>query len=298
MLPPENSQPSIFTFKVRSYEGDPWGRVTASTLLKYLEQAAIGAATERGFGSAFHTERGSTWVIRRMTLLIEEPSGLGDTLRITTWLSNLERVRGGREYRLAHEATGEPVASALAEWVYLDRATLRPLPLPPELAATIRVPGAPAGNYSPPELAPLAAHLAFSTGRTVQWYECDSHGHVNNSIYADWLDEAMRDAARELGYGPREQASEGRDLRGIYYALQYRRAALPEERLRISTVITAAEGNQCAADFRIETEGGTECMTARCVYAWLDASGERAEPPEGWEGRLRSGEQWLQRGEG
>jgi acyl-CoA thioesterase FadM len=291
MLPPENAQPSIFTFKVRSYEGDPWGRVPASTLLKYLEQAAIGAATERGFGSAFHTERGSTWVIRRMTLLIGEPSRLGDTISITTWLSNLERVRGGREYRLAHEATGEPVASALAEWVYLDRATLRPIPLPPELIATIKVPGAPVGSYSPPDLAPLATPLAFSTERTVQWYECDSHGHVNNSVYADWLDEAMRDAARELGYGLREQSSEGRHLRAIYYALQYRRAALPEERLLISTAITAAEGNLCAVDFRIETEGGTECMTARCVYAWLDANGERAEPPEGWDEQLASGEQ-------
>jgi YbgC/YbaW family acyl-CoA thioester hydrolase len=277
-----NIEPSTFSFKVRSYEGDVWGQVSASGLLRYLEQAAIDAAAERGFGRAFHTERGSTWVIRRMTLQINSPIRTGEPLAITTWLSNLERVRGGREYRLVNHETGVLVASALAEWVYLDRQTLRPLPLPPDLLGILTVPGAPLGNYDPPPVPTGAEPRRFTARRSAQWYECDSHGHVNNSVYVDWLDEAARSALAEIGYPTAEGMAADLQFRGIHYRLDYKRAALPEDSLLIETTLVGSAGNLCAVEQRISIDGGGELLTAMSVYAWLTGEGKHSDPPAGW----------------
>ncbi len=57
--------------KVRSYEGDAWGLLPASGMMRYLEESAVSAARDVGYGRDFHEERGSAWVIRRMNLALE-----------------------------------------------------------------------------------------------------------------------------------------------------------------------------------------------------------------------------------
>ena len=283
------TQPSSFTFRVRSYEGDAWGRLPASGLLRYLEQAAISAAGERGFGRDFHAERGSTWVIRRMALQFHLGAYPGDDLLITTWLSHLDRVRGGREYRVNHAETGLPIASALAEWVYLDRARLRPLPLPDDLISHALVPGAPLGNYDPPSVRAMASPHVTTTRRVAQWYECDSHGHVNNSVYADWLDESVRAAVASLGYPTATLKAAGLHIRGVHYQLDYKRAALPEDPLIIETHLLGSEGSMYEFWQTISVEGGSDLLTAKSVYIWLTDDGAPSEPPHGWPPAVVSG---------
>lgn len=272
-----------WTLRARSYEADPWGHVPASGLLRYLEQSAIDAAVDAGYGARFHQENNSTWVIRRMLLRIHAPTRSSDELEITTWLPNIERFRGGREYRVTNSATGILVADALAEWVYLDRTTFRPLRIPDDLLANFEVPGAPLGTYDPP--IPLNAQPSalspqpFQMERTVRWHDCDQHEHVNNSIYADWLDEAVRVAMSERGYGPSTLNEQGLQFRGEYYSLDYKRAALPEERLAITTRFIRAEGRLCEVEQSIRTPDGSDSLTARSVYGWQDKLGQPVEPP-------------------
>jgi YbgC/YbaW family acyl-CoA thioester hydrolase len=217
-----------------------------------------------------------------MTLQSHAPIRIGDRIEVTTWLSNLERVRGGREYRVVNAETGELGASGLAEWVYVDRQTLRPMALPPDLLNRLRVPGAPLGDYDPPAVPLAEAPRRFTSRRSAQWYECDTHGHVNNSVYADWLDEAMRAALLEMGYSTSDLKAAGVQLRGIHYRLEYKRAALPLDSLQIETTLTGTKGALCAVKQHISTEAGTDLLTAGSIYAWLTNDGEKAEPPEGW----------------
>ena len=156
------------------------------------------------------------------------------------------------------------------------------MPIPHELAQASDVPGAPLGLYTPPPVRALEPPVSFSMGRTARWHECDSLEHVNNTVYADWLDEAVRFAMRELGFPVADMKKRGLQLRGEHYRLDYRRAALPEDNLPIETRIVGNEGRLCAIEQFIRGGGEGELLTAQSVYGWQTTGGEAADAPEGW----------------
>lgn len=277
--------------KVRSYEGDAWGQVPASGILRYFEQSAIDAAADVGYGSQFHRERGTAWVIRRMVLLMHNPIRQGEELEITTWISHFARVRGGREYRAMNARTGEMVASGLAEWVYLDRQKMTPIALPRDLTDDFAAPGAPIGSYDPPAVSDLSTQPEMRVERAVEWHEIDSMGHVNNAIYADWLDDAMRAAMGELGWTVSDLRERNLQLRGEHYSLDYRRGALPEDQVAITTRIEGVSDRLGAVRQSITCDD-TEVLSARSVYGWRTNTGAPVAGPDGWEGHFltRSGE--------
>src|SRR5439155_13121679 len=92
---------------VRSYEGDAWGFAPTSAILRYFEQSAVAAAADLGYGSEYHREHNSAWVVRRMSVVMHSPARQGDELEIATWISHFAKVRGGREYKLLNAVTGE-----------------------------------------------------------------------------------------------------------------------------------------------------------------------------------------------
>ncbi|HVF99794.1 MAG TPA: thioesterase family protein [Chloroflexia bacterium] len=255
--------------KVRSYEGDAWGYLSSAWLLRYLEHSAVMAAADVGYGSQFHQENRSAWVIRRMTLLMPNLIRLAQDLEIVTWISHFARVRGGREYRV-FDAAGELVATGIAEWVYMDRATLTPLAIPQQTAIDFDVPGAPLGNYDPPPLGPPDETEGWdhSMSRVAYWHECDSLGHVNNAVYTGWLDDAMFAALEAHGTSITAQREAGLRLCGVYYKLDYKRAALPGDELIITTHLERQSGPSYAVSQRILSPDGTALLTASSIYSW------------------------------
>ena len=152
--------------RVRSYEGDAWGQVPASGILRYLEQSAIDAADDAGYGPEFH--RGDSFCLGDKAhdpSVDEEPARTRDDLEIRTWISHFAKVRGGREYRIANASTGNMVAIGLAEWVYLNRDTFTPLQIPSDLGTRLDLPGAPLGTYEAPEVPVLANGQALDGAR-------------------------------------------------------------------------------------------------------------------------------------
>lgn len=257
--------------RVRSYEGDAWGCLSAAGLLRYLEHSAVAAAAEAGYGARFHEENQSAWVIRRMTLLTPTLISLGQDLEIVTWLSHIVRVRGGREYRV-FDPQGSLLATSIAEWVYMDRATLTPKQIPSHTAADFDTPGAPIGNYDPPQLPPAEPAQAWEHAmqRTAYWHECDSLGHINNANYVAWLDDAMFAAIEAQGTGIAQEREAGRRLSGVYYKLDYKRAALPGDELVITTRLEAQSGPSYSVSQRIQEADGSDLLIASSFYSWQD----------------------------
>lgn len=269
-------------FNVRSYEADAWGMASTSGILRYLEQSAVTAAADAGYGGDFHRERNSAWIVRRITLLMYEPARQADEIQITTWISHFAKVRGGREYRIRNAATGQPLYTALTEWVYVSRETLKPIAIPPQLAVGFSTPGAPLGIYDPPQVETNTHHASFTTERTAEWHEADSMAHINNANYADWLDDAVRSAIGELGWNMGALQQLGLHLRGEYYNLNYKRAALPGDKLQIATQITGVSGRLCSFSQSITDADGAEALTSNSIYGWRNRHGEPTNPPEGW----------------
>ncbi len=269
-----------WNFNVRSYEVDPWGQVPAAGILRYFEHSAVAAAADAGYGNDFHRQNNSAWVIRRMALLINGSIRSGHELEITTWLSHFVRVRGGREYRLRNLTTGEDVASGLAEWVYMNRTTMSPMQIPREMATGFETPGKPLYEYVAPVVEPEIEIASPSSvvERTAEWHECDSFGHVNNANYVGWLDDAFLDALEANGKPAAQLHHEGLAPRGVYYKLDYKRAALPRDTLQIATGISAVSGRSYAVNQTISLLSGEDVLDARSVYS-LEGTSRQAKNP-------------------
>ncbi|HYP41537.1 MAG TPA: thioesterase family protein [Chloroflexia bacterium] len=269
-------------FTVRSYEGDAWGQLSAAWLLRYFEQSAVEAAADAGYGSEFHDKHGSAWVIRRMSLLMSGPMMPGQELEIATWISHFARVRGGREYRVSDVRSDKPLASGLAEWVYVDRHTLSPKAIPKELAVDFDTPGAPLGSYDAPPVARLELQPEFTVHRVAEWHEADSLGHVNNAVYADWLDDAVRAAIDAMGWNTAALRDQGLQLQGEHYSLDYKRETIPGDQVTVTTRIEGISGRLCALRQTIANADGTTLIANSAVYGWRTTAGEPTGPPEGW----------------
>jgi acyl-CoA thioesterase FadM len=264
-----------FTWRhtVRSYEGDIAGELTPGGLLRLCEHIAVEAATDAGFDRNFHVESNSAWVIHRMTLVMDAPARQQDELELTTWASHFTRVRGGREYRIRNLTSGLDVASGLAEWVYVDRDLLTPKALPLDVMRGFDIPGKPLGTYEPPKVAQLDQPILQVRERVAEWHEIDSMRHVNNAVYADWLHSAVWSAAEQIAGQPVALLYKDQYLRARYFDIEYRRAALPGDRLHIVTRITGLEGPLVEARQSVDGPEGSEWVRAHSVYRWYGPDG-------------------------
>ncbi len=189
--------------------------------------------TARGFGRDWYAERGLTWLVRAAEVAVLAPIEVSAELVGTTRVVGGRRVWARRRTDFVDEA-GTLAASVLIDWVLLD-ARGSPTRIPSEFDAVF---GAPAATFGLARVAlgePPAD--AARTSLEVRPQELDPLVHVNNAVYADWLDEAILAAGGAGG----EAA-----VRAIprLARLEYVRAVEPGTRPEV-TVWPAAGGWSC-----------------------------------------------------
>jgi acyl-ACP thioesterase len=228
---------------VRSYEVGRTGTIRLGTILRYFENLATLHSAQRGFDHNWYEHEGSAWVVREMRLLLGPPPGIAEELRMATWLSGFRRVQAHREYALWRAADGRLLARAQARWAYVDRIAGQPRRLPESLIERFNPLGGAIPTHHHPMSASPESEARSELALTARDYEADSNQHINNCVYADWLDEALAraplEAARIL---PR------------HVALEYLRPALPGESLRIATRTTRSGSRGLAAIQEITRE--------------------------------------------
>ena len=77
--------------------------------------------------------------------------------------------------------------------------------------------------------------MEHSCDVVVRWYECDTYGHVNNAVYLHYLEFARENYMRDLGISFNEMRASGIGLVVARVSIDYRRPAMPEDRLTIIT---------------------------------------------------------------
>jgi acyl-CoA thioesterase FadM len=174
-------------YRVRFDEAGPDGRIRTSVLLRYAQDVAWHHSTNRGYDRAWYAERGLAWLVRAAEVGVLASITVGSELVGTTRVVGWRRVwaRRGTEFR---DASGALVAWAQIDWVLLD-ARGAPTRIPAEFepafgAATATLGLGRVALGDPPQRASRSAIK-------VRPHELDPMGHVNNAIYADWLEEAV-----------------------------------------------------------------------------------------------------------
>ncbi len=182
-------------FSVRSYETRPDGHVDSATFLNWFQEAAFANSVELGYPPERYKEMGVSWVLRENDLEILERPRSGDTLSITTWLADIQRVRTDRQYE-ARRADGTLLARCNTQWVMVSLDTLRPTRIPEAMLSVFQ----PAQDfvldaYQWPEV----TVVPFRSEHRVCYFEEDEVGHVNNANYLRWVEESARRAAQAAG---------------------------------------------------------------------------------------------------
>ena len=175
-------------FSVRSYEVDSMGKVRATAILNYLQEAAGDHARLLGIAVRDLLPQGLTWVISRMHLKLSGHLSTREELLVRTWPSTRDARFTCREFELI-STDGRCIGAATTSFAVLDIATRRPvdiserLPVYPLLARR-----AIADSFATiPRLANCETELSFRVGRG----DLDINNHVNNVVYAGWALETV-----------------------------------------------------------------------------------------------------------
>ena len=188
----DDGRTATAVFRVRFDEATPAGLARSSALLRYAADLAWVHSEQRGFGRTWYAERGLAWVVRGVELAVLARIGHGELLAGTTQAVGARKVIARRRSDFVGP-DGAPVASLNVDWA-LTTVDGAPTRIPalfatvftmPDLAFNpIRVrPAAPVGGLDAP-----VATLELA----VRPQELDPMGHVNNAIYLDWAEEAIR----------------------------------------------------------------------------------------------------------
>ena len=174
-------------YRVRFDEAAPDGLLRTSVLLRYAQDLAWFHSSARGFGRDWYAERGITWLVRAAEVAVVAPVRVGSELVGTTRVIGARRVWARRRTDFV-DADGTVAAVVTIDWVLLDARGL-PTRIPAEFEPVFGTAHT-AIELGRVELGAASADAAQAT-LTVRPQELDPMDHVNNAVYADWLEERV-----------------------------------------------------------------------------------------------------------
>jgi acyl-ACP thioesterase len=231
--------------RVRFDEAGPDGLLRTSVLLRYAQDLAWYHSARRGFDRDWYRERGLTWLARAAEVGLDGEVRVGDELTGTTRVVGWRRVWARRRTDFV-DAAGTLVGWTHVDWVLLD-ARGAPTRIPLDFHPVFGAPdaGFPLARVPLAEPPPDARRARFE----VRPHELDPMDHVNNAVYADWVEEQVI-AAGGLA-----------DVRAIprLARLEYARAAEASASVEAVTWRDEDGGWSC----RIADTAGTDLLRAR-----------------------------------
>lgn len=176
-------------FKVHTYEVDLHNRLTIQSLCQFLQEAASNHADTLGFGVEYLLKNKRTWVLSRLTVKIEEPVALGDTITIKTWPSGTEKFFFIRDF-LIESSSGKIIGNAASYWIFLDTEKMRPVH-PSKGEIVFNFGELPKSFEHSPDKLPALENPESSLSFHVRYSDLDLNNHVNNITYIEWVMEGI-----------------------------------------------------------------------------------------------------------
>lgn len=184
-----------YIFKVRTYECGKSGEATLASICNYLQEAASLNAEELKFSKSNFEASGEniSWVLTRLKVKMSRYPKWEDEIKIVTFPRGGRRITAWRDFEIT-AANGDIIGRATSEWMLIDLATRKIVPIPEEVfkcANTVREPVL--------GLEPFTAKLRFPACEPEAKYvfraqnsHIDLNGHVNNVHYVEWLMEPFK----------------------------------------------------------------------------------------------------------
>jgi acyl-ACP thioesterase len=173
--------------RVRLADMDEHGRVRLDAVARYLQDVAIDDVQETGWGVPEHL-----WFVRRIRIEVREPLLDDREVRLVTWCSGLAAIAAGRRWSLAGDRGGRIEVDSV--WIHLG---------PDQRPARIESFGvyaeATRGRSVSTRLElPVPDVDAPRSAWPLRATDVDLHGHVNNAVYWQAVEDSMRSSGIDV----------------------------------------------------------------------------------------------------
>jgi len=173
-------------------------KATPVALLQFLEDSAISHSDASNLSMDELESQGVSWVLSGWGLRVMRYPGLKEGIRVETWASGFERFRASREFEVISE-TGEVIARASSQWIFINMATKRPARIPPDFRDKYGMDPSGAFEDNIPAIARIEEPDSSMEFRVMK-KDIDSNSHVNNIAYLEWMLETVGDEIRDVRY--------------------------------------------------------------------------------------------------
>jgi acyl-CoA thioester hydrolase len=261
------------TFQVRYAECDAYEHLNNVHYLRWMQEAAFGASAAGGYDLARYAALGRVWLVRETEIEYLAPLKYGDVVTLQTWVENFRQFRSLRRYTFTQARTGQVVARAATDWVYVDTATRQPVPVPPDMQQAFFPDGAPPEAAPPARRPPLPAPPpnVFTMRRRVEWRDIDSMWHVSNATYLAYLEEASLQVSAAHGWPLTRLMAEGLGLIARQHWIKYRQPAQMGDELVIATWYSNARSTTALRHYTIRRAADAHWLVQACTrWVWVD----------------------------
>lgn len=255
----------VRTFRIRHYECDAYGHVNHANYVRYMQEAAFDASASVGYDFARYQAMNRLWLVRETEIEYLRPLRYGDSVEIKTWVLDFRRIRSRRAYEFRFADSGELVARASTDWVFLEQATGRPATIPQDMMAAFfpegPPPPAPARERFPAMTPPPGA---FRHHHRVEWRDLDPAGHVNNATYLSYVEDCGLQAIGTRGWPLARMEAEGFALVARRHRVEYQQPAILDDKLELITWLSHAS-DATAVRHTLVTRPHDNALVARAL---------------------------------
>jgi len=173
--------------RVRLADMDETGRLRLDAVARFLQDVAIDDVQETGWGVPEHL-----WFVRRIRVEVRSPFLSDRELGLVTWCSGLAAIAAGRRWSLVGDRGGRIEVDSV--WIHLG---------PDQRPARIESFGVYAEATGGRPVS-TRLELPAPAGDAPRWpwalrsTDVDLHGHVNNAVYWQAVEDAVRDAGLDV----------------------------------------------------------------------------------------------------
>ena len=192
-------------YKVRSYECTSSGAIHFPQLCNYLQEIASNHADELGFSKKDFVGENLTWVMTRLRVKITRYPTWNEPLKILTFPWGGKKLFAYRDF-VIYGGDGQEIGVASTEWMTLNLAERKAVPIPPAVLAASNTVRQPVFGVAPFDRFnyPTEVDSEVTNEFPVRFSQIDLNAHVNNVRYIEW----MLDSSPEILNGKQVQELE------------------------------------------------------------------------------------------
>ncbi|MCP4681277.1 MAG: hypothetical protein GY864_02975, partial [Desulfobacterales bacterium] len=180
--------------EVNYFSIDPEFKITSSALFQLLQETAVSHSGSVGYGIDTLIKQGEGWVLNKIDMTVFRYPKYNEKIEVTTWSRKIKGVKGLREFEIY--SGNEKLVAASSIWIFVDIIKGKIKRIPKEMNDTYRPENEIALNQN---LDKWKAAMDFIPDHeidlSIRFLDYDPMGHVNNSVYIQFLETLICRAA-------------------------------------------------------------------------------------------------------